>query len=124
MRTTTSKTVTETQAARFFLAPNTATQRQYEALGAYFVEQLPSHEVAARFGYSAGSFRVLCHRFRYEPDKRAGFFQTPQRGPQQRPARDPLRERVVALRQRNLSVYDIQRVLAEAGHIISINTPS
>ena len=65
MRTTTSKTLTETQAAHFFLAPDTATQRQYEALRAYFVEQLPSREVAARFGYSAGSFRVLCHHFRH-----------------------------------------------------------
>jgi hypothetical protein len=124
MRTTTSKTLTDSQAARFFLAPYTPTQRQYEALRTYFVEQLPSGEVAARFGYSPGSFRVLCHRFRHEPDKRAGFFQLPQRGPQQRPARDPLRERVVALRKRNLSVYDIQRELAEAGQTISINTLS
>jgi hypothetical protein len=124
MRTTTSKTLTDSQAARFFLAPATPSQRQYEALRAYFVEQLPSREVAARFGYSAGSFRVLCHHFRHESGKRTGFFQTPQRGPQQHPARDPIRERAVALRKRNLSVYDIQRELAEAGHTISINTLS
>jgi hypothetical protein len=124
MRTTTSKTLTDSQAARFFVAPDTPIQRQYEALRAYFVEQLPSREVAVRFGYSAGSFRVLCHHFRHEAGKRAGFFQTPPRGPQQRPARDPIRERVVALRKRNLSVYDIQRELAEAGHTISINTLS
>src|SRR5208283_1663327 len=36
--------------------------------------------------------------------------------------RDRLRELVVALRKRNLSVYDIQRELAEAGHTLSINS--
>ena len=28
------------------------------------MEGLPSSEVARRFGYSAGAFRVLCHDFR------------------------------------------------------------
>jgi hypothetical protein len=36
----------------------------YEALRAFFLEGRPSHEVARDFGYSAGSFRVLCHAFR------------------------------------------------------------
>jgi hypothetical protein len=124
MSTTTAKTLTDKQASRFFLAPDTPSQRQYEALRTYFVEQLPSAELAARSGYSAGSFRVLCHQFRHQADKRTGFFQTPQRGPQQHPARDPVRQRAVALRKRNLSIYDIQRELAESGHTISINTLS
>jgi hypothetical protein len=124
MMTTTGKTLTDAQAARFFLQPNTASQRQYEALRAYFVEQLPSREVASRFHYSPGSFRVLCHRFRHELGHGAGFFVPPQRGPQRHPARDPVRERVVALRKRNCSVYDIQRELAAAGHAVSINTLS
>src|SRR4051795_3204817 len=42
--------------ARFFLAPETPQQRQYEALRAYFVEKAPSHEVARRFGYTPGAF--------------------------------------------------------------------
>jgi hypothetical protein len=117
-------TLTDQQATHFFLAPETTTQRQYEALRCYYVDDLPSHEVARRFGYSAGAFRVLCHEFRHDPVKRAAFFPTPARGPQGRPVRDRVRERVIALRKRNLSVYDIQRELAEAGHAISINTLS
>jgi len=35
----------------------------YEALRAFFLEGRPSHEVARDFGYSAGSFRMLCHAF-------------------------------------------------------------
>lgn len=124
MRTTTSRTLTDSQAAQFFLQPRTRRQRQYEALRAYFVERLPSREVATRFAYSPGAFRVLCHQFRHDAGQRAAFFPTPDAGPRARPARDPLRERVVALRKRNFSVYDIQHELAEAGHSVSINTLS
>jgi hypothetical protein len=106
----------------FFLAPELPLQRQYEALRAFFVEEEPSADVARRFGYSPGAFRVLCHQFRHDPRKRASFFRQPQRGPQSAPARDRVRELAVAMRKRNLSVYDIQRELAAAGHTISINS--
>jgi hypothetical protein len=112
--------LTESQAAAFFLAPETSLHRQYEALRAYFVEQLPSTEVARHFRYSPGSFRVLCHQFRHDPDKRSAFFHPVSR-PHAAPARDPVRELVVTLRKRNLSVYDIQRELAAGDHPISIN---
>lgn len=124
MAITTRDTITPTQAAQFFRAPETVTHRQYEALRAYFVEGLPGPEVARRFGYTPGAFRVLCHQFRHDPAKRAGFFQTPRRGPKDAPTRDRVRDRAVALRKQNLSVYDIQRELAEAGHTVSINTLS
>jgi hypothetical protein len=116
-----SKTgLTESQAANFFLSPDEPLHRQYEALRAYFVERLPSAETARRFGYSPGSFRVLCHQFRHDLQKRSAFFRPLPRA-HSAPARDPVRERVVALRKRNLSVYDIQRELAAADHSISIN---
>jgi hypothetical protein len=115
--------LTESQAAAFFLSPEASLHRQYEALRTYFVEQLPSAEVARRFHYSPGSFRVLCHQFRHDPDKRSAFFR-PLPRVYAAPARDPVREQVVALRKRNLSVYDIQRELAAAHHPISINALS
>jgi hypothetical protein len=116
--------LTDDPQARFFLAPESPTQRQYEALRAYYVEQLPSRQVARRFGYTPGSFRVLCHQFRHDPAKRAAFFPATGRGPHAAPARDPVRDLVVAMRKRNLSVYDIRRELAAAGHDISINALS
>jgi hypothetical protein len=103
--------------ARFFLEPRNATHRQYEALRAYFVEDLPSAEVAHRFGYSPGSFRVLTHGFRQHPDR--SFFLPPQKGPQASPKADRLRDQVVALRKQNLSIYDISRVLEESGQKVS-----
>jgi hypothetical protein len=119
MNTTTRNDLTPI--AHFFLAPENPLHRQYEAFRAYFVEGSPSLEVARRFGYSPGSFRVLCHEFRHDHDKQHRFFQSVQYGPRYAPARDPVRELVVAMRKRNLSVYDIQRELAQAGHTISIN---
>ena len=97
-------------------------QRQYEALRAYFIEKIPSTHVARRFGYSPGSFRVLCHQFRHDPGKRDAFFAAARSGPQHAPARDLVRERAVALRKQYLSVYDIQRELAASGHSISIHS--
>src|ERR1039458_1937711 len=108
----------------FFLSPQFPLQRQYESLRAFFVDDEPSGDVARRFGYSPGAFRVLCHQFRHDSQKRASFFRQPQRGPQTTPARDRVRDLAVAMRKRNLSVYDMQRELAAAGHTISINSLS
>ena len=118
----TGKSITYSE-AQFFLSPNHPLQRQYEALRAYFVEDLASGDAAQRFGYSPGAFRVLCHSFRHDPDKRE-FFRTLRHGPQNAPARDRVRELAVAMRKRNLSVYDIQRELSETSHPISINALS
>lgn len=121
MDANTRNTITPSQEARFFLAPESTRHRQYEALRAYLVEQVPGAEAARRFGYSPKAFRVLCHQFRHDPDKRAGFFQLSRPGPRHAPARDRVRELAVAMRKRNLSIYDIQRELDSAGHDISLN---
>jgi len=110
--------------ARFFLEPVNSLHRQYEALRAYFVEGLSSAEAAQRFGYTPGAFRVLCHQFRREQDRQERFFREVRHGPQAAPARDPVRERVVAMRKNNLSVYDIQQELKGQGQAISINALS
>ncbi len=110
--------------AGFFLVPEEALHRQYEALRAFFVDGQPSHEVARRFGYTPGAFRVLCHEFRHDPEKRNSFFQHIKHGPQSAPVRDRVRDLAVILRKKNLSVYDIQRELGSAGHSISINALS
>ena len=107
---------------KFFLAPQFPLQRQYEALRAFLVEEEPFGDVARRFGYSPSSFRVLCHQFRHDPQKRASFFRLPQRGPQSAPARDRARDLAIAMRKRNLSVYDIRQELAALDLPISINS--
>jgi hypothetical protein len=106
-----------TDLARVFLEPANSTHRQYEALRAYFVDGLPSAQTARRFGYTPGSFRVLVHQFRQNP--RRDFFLTPAKGPHVAPKADPLRDRIIALRKQNLSIYDISRNLAHQGNSLS-----
>jgi transposase-like protein len=108
-----------TSFAHAFLEPKNATHRQYEALRAYFVEGQRSAEVARRFGYTPGSFRVLCHTFRQDPARE--FFLSPHQGSRV-PAdgrADPQREVIIALRKQNLSIYDISAALAREGQVRS-----
>jgi len=81
----------------------------YEALRAYFLEGRPSHEVARDFGYSPGSFRVLCHQFRR--DAAPQFFASPSPGPREPPKKSKARGLAVALRMQNHSVYEISEAL-------------
>ncbi|MFW6147984.1 MAG: hypothetical protein ACOC6B_06300 [Thermodesulfobacteriota bacterium] len=106
-----------TNLAHFFLQPSNSTHRQYEALRAYFVEGLSSKEAARRFGYTEGSFRVLVHEFRQNPHRH--FFLPPAKGPHKAPKKDVTRNRAIALRKENLSVYDISKVLDKEGHTMS-----
>jgi hypothetical protein len=106
-----------TNLAQIFLQPSGPLHRQYEALRAFFVEHLPARKVAQRFGYTYGSFRVLCHQFRQNPQRE--FFQTTHKGPRSSPKRDPVRQRIIALRKQNYSIYDIQHALQESGHPLS-----
>jgi Transposase DDE domain len=102
-----------TECRRFFEKPATPSQRQYEALRAYFVEGLASAEVARRFGYSPAAFRMLCYDFRR--GQLPNFFTPRQPGPREQPKKSKVREHVVALRKRNYSIYDISRALKEQG---------
>ena len=106
-----------TDLAHVFLQPQNSTHRQYEALRAYFVEALPSAEAARRGGYTAGSFRVLVHQFRQNPDRQ--FFLPPAKGPKTAPKTERLREKVIALRKQNLSIYDISQILSREAEPLS-----
>ncbi len=106
-----------TECRRFFAAPATARQRQYEALRAFYMDGLPSSEVARHFGYSAGAFRVLCHAFRHRalPE----FFAATRPGRREQPKKSRAHDQIVALRKRNYSVYEISQTLKEQGMALS-----
>jgi hypothetical protein len=78
-----------TRGRGFFEKPATPSQRQYEALRAYFLEGLASAEVARRFGYTAAAFRMLCYEFRRSqlPD----FFALRRPGPREQPKKGKVR---------------------------------
>jgi len=55
----------------------------YEALRSYFIDGRSSEEVAKAFGYTVGSFQVMCHHFRRDPLKE--FFVATRPGPKAQP---------------------------------------
>src|SRR2546426_6256442 len=83
----------------------------YEALRAYFVEDRPSGEVARAFGYTPGSFQVLCHHFRRDDDP--VFFTSTRPGSRSQPKKSAARELIIELRKQNHSVYEISEALKE-----------
>jgi hypothetical protein len=97
--------------AQAFLAPTNSAHRQYEALRAYFVEQLPAAEVAERFGYTVGSLHQLAHQFRRNPARR--FFAEPL--PPGAKASEAVQQQIVRLRKQNQSIYDISEALKKDG---------
>src|ERR1700730_10210668 len=94
---------------RFFTKPNHPRHRMYEALRSYFIEGRPSEEVARAFGYSVGSFRVMCHHFKRDPSQE--FFISTRPGPRSQPKKNAARERAIELRKKNHSVYEISTIL-------------
>lgn len=100
-----------------FLCPANSTHRRYEALRAVFVDRLSPKDAAEKFGYESGGFRVLLSKFRNNPHQ--DFFRPPQMGPQAAPKRDLHREKAIALRKQNLSIYDIAETLKREGYRIS-----
>lgn len=106
-----------TSCRRFFLEPKSPRQRQYEAFRAFFVDGRPSSVAARQFGYTPGAFRVMCHHFRRE--KEPIFFVSPRPGPTSQPKKSAATVRIVELRKRNYSVYEISEALKEGGHPLS-----
>src|SRR5712671_4311906 len=81
------------------------------------MDDLPSADVARRFGYSAGAFRVLCHAFRRGdlPE----FFAATRPGRHDQPKKSRAHDQIVALRKRNYSLYEISQTLKEQGTPLS-----
>lgn len=106
--------------ANFFTKPVDKWQRKYEALRASFVERLPDHIVAERFGLSVGYLRVLRHQFRHE---KIDFAEAVAEGSRPRRRIDAAtRQKIVAWRQRELSAGDIAQLLHQEAIDISVRT--
>ncbi|MGH3096704.1 MAG: hypothetical protein ACRDMV_11985 [Streptosporangiales bacterium] len=106
--------------AEYFTAPVGAGQRRYEALRAYFLDQMPAAEVADRFGYSTASVHQMATLLR--TGKLVLFTET-RPGPKgPRKATGTLRARVLELRADGHSVTEIAAALTAEGMPISAQT--
>jgi len=108
------------EGAEYFTTPAGAAQRRYEALRAYFTEEMPASEVADRFGYSTASVHQMATLLR---KGRLALFAETRPGPKgPRKATGELRARVRALRAQGHSVTEIAAALTAAGMPISAQT--
>src|SRR6266436_4888479 len=106
--------------AEYFTAPAGAAQRRYEALRAYFTEDMPASEVADRFGYSTASVHQMATLLR---KGRLALFTETKPGPKgPRKATGELRARVLALREAGHSVTEIAAALTSEGLPVSAQT--
>ena len=99
----------------YFLSPVSATQRQYEALRAHYVEGKSVAEAARGHGYSLGGYYVLMHtvgKAASSPQAFAQyFFQHKPVGRKPRPGKNQTDALIVALRKKYLSVPDIKAIV-------------
>jgi len=100
-----------------FTAPALAAQRRYEALRAYWVEELSPAEIAERFGYTKASVQTLISTYR-EADL-AELFASSRPGPKRQPKKDAARERVIELRRQRHGIEEIVEVLEREGTPLS-----
>jgi hypothetical protein len=103
---------------KFFKHPETAGQRQYEALRAYFVDKISGKEVARRYNYTYPAFNSLKQKFKSGLVK---FFVTPPKGPKGPRIPDELRQTIINYRKKNLSAYQIAEVLETLGEKVSVS---
>jgi hypothetical protein len=105
--------------AEYFVAPSDPSQRRYEALRAYFVEERAAHEVAEQFGYSTASVHQMASELR---GGRATFFRDSKPGPKGPRKSGRIRDQVLALRAQDFSVEQIAAAIAAAGTPVSAQT--
>jgi transposase len=100
-----------------FTRPTVAGHRRYEALRAYYVEELSAAEIAERFGYTKASVQTLISQYR-QADV-GELFQASRPGPKRQPKKDAARERALELRRSRHGIEEIVSELARAGTPLS-----
>lgn len=103
----------------FFNNPATARQRQYEAVRAFVVENMPIDKIAVKFGYK---YSTVISIIRDVKSGKLNLFSTITRGPKGRRTKKDVQDKVITYRKKNLSSPDICHQLKEEGISISTRT--
>jgi hypothetical protein len=102
----------------FFSRPASPLQRQYEALKAFYLDELSAADAATKFGFSPAYFKKL--RFEFARGLREGvnpFFPEKRPGPKKRSTAEETVERIITLRKHHYSITDIGRNWPSAPHL-------
>lgn len=106
--------------ATYFTHPKSDWQKRYEALRASFVERLPAHVIADRFGYTTAYVHLLRHLFKHG---KLDFGEPPVEGKsRRRRVTAEVRQKMKKWRERRLSAGEIAQLLSEDGVELSVRT--
>ena len=105
--------VNQIDPCHYFAHPKSPGQKQYEALRAFYMENLPGRVVANRFGYTVPSFNALKQKFK---SGKLSFKFTEKPGPQGSRLPKEVQQRIFEIRRvYNLSSYRIAEILSIDG---------
>jgi predicted DNA-binding protein YlxM (UPF0122 family) len=99
----------------YFLNPTNTNHKQYEALRAFFIDELSAQEIASKFGYTIQSFYSLIRDFKknvhtYEKDSDI-FFKSIKAGRKIKDKEGDITDTIITLRKQYISVPDIKSIL-------------
>src|SRR5579872_6352919 len=107
----------------FFLNSDNSRQRQYEALRAFYCDDLPIIEIMKKFGFSKQYFNKLKHQFNKDLSQSVNpYFEEKKPGPKQPRTEQSIIEIVVMLRKQNYAITDIRAALDANGTSLSLDT--
>jgi hypothetical protein len=108
---------------QYFMTPKSPEQKKYDALRAYYLDEMSAHEVAANFGYTPAYFKKLRSEFRQKlKQDQNPFFPSKKPGPKERNTSQTTINLIVALRKKNYSIQDIRMALSAQNLSIGLNT--
>jgi predicted DNA-binding protein YlxM (UPF0122 family) len=103
------------QLKKYFLNPRNTSHKQYEALRAFFVDNLAAQDVASKYGYTIQSFYTLIRNFKnkfFSCEKDLDlFFKTIKLGRKVKDKAGDLANLILTLRKQYISVPDIKSIL-------------
>ena len=107
----------------YFTSPTNPSQRQYEALKAYYVDGLSTKETSKRYNFKPAYFKKLKFNFLSAlKNDQNPFFQIKKPGPKKRSTEPDVIQKIVALRKKNHSITDIKVILEALKKSLSLDT--
>ena len=98
----------------YFTSPENILQKQYEALRAFYLDNLSATQTAEKFGYTLSSLYSLIRDFKKTLAKEKyeiPFFATRKTGRKQKDTTGEIKQLIISLRKKYLSVPDIKSVM-------------
>lgn len=105
----------------YFKHPKNPKHKKYEALRAYYIESISQEEAAKRVGYSIYTLQSIISDFQ---TGKLDFFPQQKMGPKRRQISDYVYDKIVSLRKRNHSAYEIKNILEKDSIKTSLQTIS